>query len=141
MLRFPLLAVSLGLYVGIHLTTRGTLLPWYEAQAFSIDMPSGDVWDISSGDVFLVFSIGMLLAENLRATRTGRESVVSHALSMMVFIIALLLFMTSSGYGNSPFFIFMAMCLLRVMAGFLITVVAARRNVAFTRAYSGGRLD
>jgi hypothetical protein len=44
-----------------------------------------------------------------------------------------MLFLTRPGYGNSTFFIFMSMTLLDFMAGFIITAVTARRDIAFDR--------
>jgi hypothetical protein len=52
----------------------------------------------------------------------------------VVFIAALLLFLLVKGYGNSTFFIFMSMTLLDFMAGFIITTVTSRRDIAFGRA-------
>jgi hypothetical protein len=132
MLRFPLLAVSLAVYMSVQLATPGAMTPWYESQALSLNMPSGDVWRVTSGDIFLVFSIGLLLAEYLR-TRGGRETIIHHALSVSVFVISLMLFMGRPGYGNSTFFIFVAVCLVHIMIGFIIGVIAARRDFALMR--------
>jgi hypothetical protein len=51
----------------------------------------------------------------------------------VVFVSALLLFITKRGYGNSTFFIYTAMTFLDFMAGFIITTVTARRDFAFQR--------
>jgi hypothetical protein len=44
------------------------------------------------------------------------------------------MFITVRGYGNSIFFLFMAMTFLDFMAGFIITSVASRRDLAFGRS-------
>jgi hypothetical protein len=130
---FPLLAVSLLLFTGSSLLSSDVQHPWYYANAFSIQMMSGDVWKISSGDLFLVFSMGLLFVEILRSTRSGGESIINHAFSVLVFVCALFLFLTKPGFGNSTFFIFLAMTLLDFLAGFIITAVTARRDIAIGR--------
>jgi len=129
---FPLLAVSLALYTVCSFAASGR--PWYESEAFTIDLMSTDQWLITYGHLFILFSMVMLFIEILRATRTGGASVVNHAFSVVVFVSALLLFITKRGYGNSTFFIYTAMTLLDFMAGFIITTVAARRDFSFQRA-------
>jgi hypothetical protein len=125
---FPLLALSLILFAGFNLTAGDTARPWYRSEVITINQMSGDIWHISGGDVFLSFSMFLLFIEILRSTRSGGESIVNHAFSALVFVGALMLFLTRQGYGNSVFFIFMSMTLLDFMAGFIITAVAARRD-------------
>lgn len=131
---FPLLAVSLALFTLFSFATGGGAQPWHEAEALTVQLMSGDLWHITGGHLFILFSMLMLFIEILRATRSGGASIVNHAFSVVVFISALLLFITKRGYGNSTFFIFTAMTFLDFMAGFIITTVAARRDFAFQRA-------
>ncbi len=129
---FPLLSVSLIIYAVLTLTGAvGTAeVPWHETHLVTLKLVSGDDWEIEWGDVFLVFSIGLLFVELLRATKTGSESIMNHALSVVVFVAALLLFITVKEFGNSTFFIFMSMTFLDFMAGFIVTTVTARRDLA-----------
>jgi hypothetical protein len=122
---FPLLALSLGIFSLINLTGGAG---WCDAKWFTIHMMSGDNWVISGGDAFLGLSMVLLFIELIRATHSGGDSIVNHALSAVVFIIALLLFCTRVGFGNSTFFLFTSMTLLDFMAGFIITAVTARRD-------------
>jgi hypothetical protein len=122
---FPLLALSLGIYMFADITAGNT---WYKSHWFTIDMMSGDNWQISGGDAFLGFSMVLLFVELIRATHSGGDSIINHALSAVTFIVALLLFCTRVGFGNSTFFLFMSMTLLDFMAGFIITAVTARRD-------------
>jgi hypothetical protein len=128
---FPLLALSLGLFTLSNLASNPEARTWYRAELFSVGQMSGDVWHVTGGDAFLGFSMFLLFIEILRATRTGGESIINHAFSAIVFVAALVLFLTHPGYGNSTFFLFMAMTLLDFMAGFIITSVSARRDTSF----------
>lgn len=128
---FPLLAISLVVFAVLTLTGAvGTAdTPWYEMLFVQLPMVSGDTWSVSWGDVFLLSSMGLLFVELLRSTKTGSESIMNHALSVVVFVVALLLFIIVKGFGNSVFFLYMAMTFLDFMAGFIVTTVTARRDL------------
>ena len=129
---FPLLAISLIVYAVLTLTGAvGTATtPWYEILFIEFPMVSGDKWQVTWGDLFLLSSMGLLFVELLRSTKTGSESIMNHALSVVVFVVALLLFIIVEGFGNSVFFLYMAMTFLDFMAGFIVTTVTARRDLS-----------
>ena len=95
---------------------------------FTVPMPSGAVWNISLGDMMLAFSLFVLFFEVLKSTRTGGNSVVDHALSMMVFVACLILFLVWPLAGTSLFFLIMITTLVDVIAGFSVTIRSARRD-------------
>lgn len=131
---FPLLAISLIVYAVLTFTgaVGSETQAWYEMTFVQLPMVSGDTWVVSWGDLFLVCSMGLLFVELLRATKTGSESIMNHALSVLVFVVALLLFVIFEGFGNSVFFIYLSMTFLDFMAGFIVTTVTARRDLAVT---------
>lgn len=132
--RFPLLGTSLAIYWALGFLTIGRFEPWYQSNARSIALTSGDVWQITNGDVFLAFSMTLLFVELLRSTRSSNASITNHALSVLVFVGAFVLFLSQPGYGNSVFFMFMSMTAIDFVAGFIITTTAARRDVSVGRA-------
>jgi len=138
---FPLLAISLVVFVVLTLTGAANVggASWYDVTFVQLPVVSGDLWDVTGGDVFLVASMVLLFVELLRATQTGSESIMNHALSMVVFIVALLLFIIVQGFGNSVFFLFMSMTLLDFMAGFIVTTVTARRDLSVAEGVVSGR--
>jgi hypothetical protein len=95
---------------------------------FTVSMPSGAAWTISLGDMMLAFSLFVLFFEVLKSTRTGGNSVVDHALSMIVFVVCLILFLVWPPAGTSLFFLIMLTCLVDVIAGFSVTIRSARRD-------------
>lgn len=121
----PLLAVSLILYT-VGRFAGGP--DWTTEELVTFTMVSGDGWLITYGHAFVILSMGFLFIELLRATNTGTDSLVNHALSVLLFIAALLLFIIMPGYGNSIFFIFLSMTFLDFMAGFIVTTTTARRD-------------
>lgn len=124
---FPLLAISLAVFA-IFNVVSDPAQPWYAREALNIQQMSGDVWHIRNGDVFLCFSMMMLFIEIVRSTRASGESILNHALSVIVFVAAIMLFFTRQGYGNSTFFLYTAMTLVDFVAGFIITTMSARRD-------------
>lgn len=131
---FPLLLISLLIYLALHFIAGGD---WYTAELMTIPMVSGDIWAISYGDGFIILSMGLLFVELLRSTKTGSDSIMNHALSVVVFIAALMMFIIMPGFGNSIFFIFMSMTFLDFMAGFIVTTVTARRDFGVTGGLGG----
>ena len=91
-------------------------------------MPSGGVWKITLGDMVLAFSLFVLFFEILKSTRTGGNSVVDHALSMIVFVVCLILFLIWPPAATSLFFLIMLTNLIDVIAGFSVTIRATRRD-------------
>jgi hypothetical protein len=100
----------------------------FTSTRFAVPMPSGAVWNISLGDMMLAFSLFVLFFEVLKSTRTGGNSVVDHALSMMVFVACLILFLVWPPAGTSLFFLIMLTTLVDVIAGFSVTIRSARRD-------------
>lgn len=129
---FPLLTISYVVFLALTLigVAGGAGLPWYEATIVTLPLVSKDEWGVRAGDIFLVVSMGLLFVELIRATKTGTDSITNHLLSFILFIAVLLTFILLPGFGNSVFFIFLTMTLLDPMAGFVVTTVTARRDLA-----------
>ncbi|HKU39763.1 MAG TPA: hypothetical protein VJR89_16500 [Polyangiales bacterium] len=125
---------ALLLYAGLDLTVTPGATPWYDADQLNVHMMSGDTWRISGGHMFIALSLALLFVELVRATRSNSASIMNHALSVVVFVAASLLFVTVKGYGNSTFFLFTAMSFLDFMAGFIITAATTRRDISFRGA-------
>lgn len=130
---FPLLAVSLIIYAALDFTVTPDATPWYDVESVTLHLMSGDQWKISGGHLFIGLSLALLFIELLRATRNSGASIMNHALSVLVFIASILMFITVKGYGNSMFFLFTAMTFLDFMAGFIITTATTRRDITFGR--------
>lgn len=129
---FPLLTIAFIIYAALTLlqVTGAGGLPWHEASLLALPLYSKDMWTVKGGDVFLFLSMGLLFVELIRSTKTGSASITNHLLSFMLFILVLLAFILAPHFGNSTFFLFMLMTLLDPMAGFVVTTVTARRDLA-----------
>ena len=56
-------------------------------------------------------------------------AIVNHSLSMILFVICLVEFLLLQGFSTSVFFLLTLMVLLDVLAGFIVTIVASRRDI------------
>ena len=94
----------------------------------SITMPSEAVWEVNIGDMLIIVGTIVLFVELFKATRTSHSSIVDHVLSMMVFVAFLIEFIVVKSAGNSVFFILLMLSLVDVVAGFTVSIAAARRD-------------
>lgn len=102
----------------------------FDAILFEAGMLSGNVWVFTLGDLILAGTLILLFIEILKATRTGGNSLVDHALSTVVFIICLIEFLVVPEAATSLFFFITIVALIDVIAGFSVTIRAARRDFA-----------
>lgn len=127
----PLMIVPFILYnLGLAGAFGDIADPW-RAQVFSMPMLSGGVWTMSLADLFVLFALVVLFVEILKATRTSSASVVDHLLSTLVFVVFLIEFLLVERAASSLFFILMMIALVDVLAGFVISLRAASRDVSF----------
>jgi hypothetical protein len=102
---------------------------------FSIPMVSGAGWNIGVGDLILFLSLILLFFELLKSTSSQKVAIVNHALSMILFVICLVAFLLMKGFATSTFFLILTMVMLDVLAGFIVTIISARKDLDFA---SGG---
>ena len=119
----PLLSIIVLAYVAFAAGGADFNLP-----RFSPVLPSGGAWQITLGDGLLALALFVLFFEILKSTRTGGNSVVDHALSLIVFVICLILFLIWPLAATSVFFLITLTTLIDVIAGFSVTIRAARRD-------------
>jgi hypothetical protein len=131
---FPLLALPLLVYNLVALTLDGGFKA-VGAQGklgekmFSITMASGGAWPVSLGDLILAGSLVVLFIELLKSTTSQKVAIINHSLSMILFIVCLVEFLLLPAFATSTFFLLSLMVLLDVLAGFIVTIVSARRDV------------
>ena len=56
-------------------------------------------------------------------------AIINHSLSMILFIVCLVEFLLFRGFATSVFFLITVMVLLDVLAGFIVTIISARRDI------------
>ena len=131
---FPLLALPLLVYNLVALTLDGGFKAAGAQEKlgeklFSITMASGGAWPVSLGDLILAGSLVVLFIELLKSTTSQKVAIINHSLSMILFIVCLVEFLLLPAFATSTFFLLSLMVLLDVLAGFIVTIVSARRDV------------
>jgi len=102
----------------------------WQASVVQIEMVRGAVFVLTEGGALILAALLLLFLEILKATRTGTGSIVDHLLSTLVFIVALVEFLLVDAAATETFFLFTVISLIDVVAGYSITIRAARRDVA-----------
>lgn len=129
---FPLLAIPVLFMNFVVLTglagTSDQFEAWLGSTLFTIGGMSGDSWSLSPGDLIIVVGLIFLFIEILKSTRTDAISLINHGIAALAFVLFLIEFIVVRGFMNSTFFILMMMQLIDVIAGYTVTVVAAKRD-------------
>jgi len=123
---FPLLSIPVVLYfvlVGRDATGLTT-------EVANFKLVSGAIFSINASEMLILFGMAVLFLEILKATMTGLGTIWDHALSLMLFIICLVAFI-SLPIAATPTFLFLtAITLIDVIAGYSIAIRHARRDVS-----------
>jgi steroid 5-alpha reductase family enzyme len=93
-------------------------------------MTSGALLIITVADLLVIFALGVLFVEILKATGASNATILDHILSTGVFILALVEFLLVPQAGNAPFLILVLICFMDVVAGYAVSIRSARRDVS-----------
>lgn len=126
---FAYLLIAYNIMALIHGAGMSAAL---ESRVFSIPVVHGSC-PIRAHDLFVILGISSLYGEIIKSTGTSPSSVVDHALSLVVFVIFLIEFITLQSMATPAFLILTLMALLDVIAGFSVTISAARRDLTMER--------
>lgn len=99
-----------------------------DTQVTTVTLISGAVWSIDVGDIIVFSGLVLLFLELISSTQTNASTIINHALSMLVLLVALVEFIVLPEFGNSTFFALVLLALFDVVAGFTVTITAARRD-------------
>ena len=132
----PLLVLPVLIYNVLVLTMAGGFRTaeaqgQLSAQLFTVPMASGATWPVSLSDLILAGALVVLFIELLKSTTSQKAAIVNHSLSMILFVVCLVELLLLPGFATSTFFLLTLMVVLDVLAGFIVTIVSARRDVDF----------
>jgi hypothetical protein len=135
---FPLLAIPVVIYNGL-IAASGTIGSASDAAQgqlgrvlMRVPMPAnGSQWLVSAGDVIVLIGLVTLFFEVVSSSRSDNGILMKHVLSTFLFIICLVEFLLFRPFATSTFFLLLAMALMETIAGFIITTVAARKDIEF----------
>jgi hypothetical protein len=125
-LGFPLLLIPFAIYNMIAFLTPG--VSW-TSTVTTVHMMSGQDWVLTWEDILLAFTIFLLWVELIKSTRAGMRSAMDHVLAMALFIGMLVEFLLVQRAATSTFFLLMAIALVDVLAGFIVGMRSATRQI------------
>lgn len=128
----PLLIIPVVVYAVIVIfagSDPASAAAMMDNSIFSIPLVSGP-WSMKLGDLMIILGMIMMFIELVKSAGTGTATIINHGLSMLVFVIAMALFLLVGRFGTSVFFLLTMMALMDTVAGFVVTIVAARRDLA-----------
>src|SRR5271154_2630068 len=126
LLGFPLLLLPFAIYNMIAFLTPG--VSWTAPMA-TVHMMSGQDWVLTWGDILLAFTVFLLWVEIIKSARIGPRSVMDHILAMALFIGMLVEFLLVQQAATSTFFLLMIIALVDVLAGFVVGMRSAARQI------------
>ena len=103
--------------------------PYLCKQLLSIKMLRGATWKFTVGDLVILITMIVLFIEILKSSYTSTANMIDHGLSMVVFILCLVWFLVFDWAATSVFFFIMVAALIDVVAGALIGIRVARRDL------------
>lgn len=107
------------------------------ATLFTSGMISGGQWSFRLTDLVLLLTFIALFVELVKATNTKGASLVNHGFSIGLLMFCLVEFLLFRDFATSLFFLLTLATLLDVIAGFMITVTAARRDIGIGDGFVG----
>lgn len=123
---FPLLTLVVVLYNLAVLLSGGPP----DGVALVVDMVSGASLLLTWGELVQILGLVLLYVEMVKATRTGASSIADHLLSTLLFVICLLELVSLPAFATGTFLLLTLMTLFDLVAGFTVTITAARRDIA-----------
>lgn len=128
LLGFPLLLIPFAIYNIVAFILRMPDAIW-TAPAAAVPMASGQTWQMSWEDVFVAGSLILLFVEVIKSTRIGLRAIMDHVLAMLLFVVILIEFLLVGKAATSTFFLLLVISLVDVLAGFIVSMRGATRQV------------
>jgi len=103
---------------------------WLYLPVMAMTLPSTADLVLTGADFSIMWAVLFLLIEAIKASQTGWTSIVNHGLSSLLFLVAFALFMTIPMFGTPAWLVITSMMFVDMIAGWSITALSARRDVA-----------
>jgi hypothetical protein len=132
LLAIPTTALVLLVY-NVLVLLSGDLTATLAGEVIRVSLASGAVCTLTAKELLLLGGVIALFIEIVKATRTSTASVVDHALSALVFAAYLVEFLVVKAAGTGIFLVLTFMSFLDLIAGFSVTLGAARRDLVIDR--------
>lgn len=130
---FPLLTIILIVFNIIALFAGENTQAFLGADLFHKTMKSGAEFSLNPNEILILVALFLLFFEIFKSTRASDTSIFEHILSLFIFLIFLMEFIFWDRLTCASFLIVGCMSLLDVIAGFTISITAARRDIGIEK--------
>lgn len=128
----PLLVFPAILYGAVALTMPHADIRASLDQTFvAFNLPSGALFEVTRGHAMTMLAAGLLFLEIIKSTQANTASLVENGLAFIAFTGSFIMFLLNPSFGTIEFALIMTMMLIDFMAGFIVMVVSARRDVSY----------
>jgi len=100
---------------------------------FEFKLISGAIVVMDISTLLIIIGLHALYFEILKSLKASVSTIISHTMSLIVFIIFLIEFIVVKHAGTSCFLIMTFMSLLVVIAGFTVSISSSRRDIVMGR--------
>lgn len=121
----PLIAIAFILYALFVITGRDLAAPMLPA----ITLPSTATWTFTWGHFIILVTLVLLFIELLKSAFSSASALIDHALSLVLMIVCLVVFIVVKQAGTSEFFFILFATIIDVIAGYTIGTSVARRSL------------
>jgi hypothetical protein len=126
---FPLMGFVLLIYNLIAIMDKDPNLSIWNKTFTTITLSPGNVVTFSNSIALITFALIILFFELVKSTTASNSAMIEQLFSMLAFIGFLLQFLLTPHAANPTFFILMVISLVETLAGFVILIKVARRDV------------
>lgn len=126
---FPLMGLVLLIYNLIAMMDKDPNLSIWNKTFTTITLSPGNVVTITNSIALITFALIVLFFELIKSTTASNSAMIEQLFSMLAFIGFLLQFLLTPHAANSTFFVLMVISLVETLAGFVILIKVARRDV------------
>lgn len=118
------------IYAAFSIIVGGQNVPaQLSKELFAVALPSGALWQLTLGNLFIVLSVVSLFFELLKSTNPTDSAIAGNSVSIICLVVFLLLFALLPGFGTTEFFLLTFMTALDVVVGLIVLVSTARRTI------------
>jgi hypothetical protein len=129
----PLTIIPLIVYLAVAFSVgalSGHPNIWDEESVFNFTLMSGGKFTLLNEHLVMIIGLVCLFFEIWKSTRLSSQEAVDQIVSILVFIVYLVLFITVARCSHAVFFLLMLVSLIDVVAGFLVSLRASRRSLS-----------
>lgn len=127
----PLLLLPTMLVLMVSAISSGD--QWLDGAAFDLPLMAGRSLALTHGHWLVLVSLILLFVEILKSVSSSKASMLNQSLSVLNLVLCIGLLFGHDSFANGWFLIITLMTLIDVVAGYVVAVVAARRDLSIER--------